>query len=104
MLRFLFVCDAGNVRSHALAVAMKRRGHEAIAVGRKNLSAYTMATFCEWATHVVIVQPHMVESIPEGFSSKVTCVDIGPDRWGTHMDPDLYPIAERHVDTLLEGT
>ena len=102
--RYVFVCDAGNVRSYSLCVAMKRKGHEAINVGRKNLSRASFLALGAWATHVVITKPEMIESIPDELRAKLSCANIGEDRWGMAfhiVHPDLYPLAERHVEQLL---
>jgi predicted protein tyrosine phosphatase len=103
-MKFLCVCDGGNVRSVALAYVLHDRlGHEAIAVGRQRVSPQTLRTFCAWADRVVVLQPHMEESIPEEFRPKVWCVDVGPDRFGLSIHPELLALAERGAKWLDEG-
>ncbi len=100
-MNFLCVCDGGNVRSYALAYVLHDlRGHEAIAVGRLRVSASTMQYLCNWADRIVIMQPHMEESIPIGCKDKLRCVDVGPDRFGMWVHPELLQAVNRGADFL----
>lgn len=100
--RFLVVCDGGNVRSHALAYILKWDYHqEAIAVGRIYMSDETMRVFSEWADVIVVVQPHMSESIPESEHGKVVCWDMGTDKWGQDFKPGLLQSAQRGAEWLM---
>jgi predicted protein tyrosine phosphatase len=88
--RFLVVCDGGNVRSHGMAFVLKHyHNQEAVAVGRKFLSPESMWMFCMWADWIVIMETHMQESIPEEFHAKTLAADVGPDRYGVYVHPDL---------------
>lgn len=101
-MRFLTVCDGGNVRSVALGFVLKwERGQESLAVGRIHVSEETMRMLCEWADTIVLAEPHMQESVPDEFSSKVVCWDIGPDRWGIYVHPELLEFARQGADWLL---
>jgi predicted protein tyrosine phosphatase len=101
-IRFLCVCDGGNVRSQALAFVLHDRlGHEAIAIGRLRVSIDTMATMCNWADCIVIMQPHMQESIPSQYHSKLLCCDVGDDRFGVYVHPELLAMVTTGADWIL---
>jgi predicted protein tyrosine phosphatase len=102
-VRWLTVCDGGNVRSVALAFVLKwERGQEAIAIGRIHVSEETMNMMCEWADRIVIMEPHMDESIPLEFRDKLLCCDVGPDRYGIHIHNELLEQVRVGADWLLE--
>jgi hypothetical protein len=102
MAKFLCVCDGGNVRSYALAwVLHDQLGQEAIPVGRLRVSPETMKMMCEWADLIVIMQPHMEESILPEFKPKLLCVDVGVDRYGMWIHPELLPQAQDGAKWLL---
>lgn len=101
-MKFLCVCDGGNVRSQALAYILHdERGHEAIPVGRLRLSADTLRMLCVWADIIVIMQPHMEESIAPEFKPKLRCADVGVDRFGIWIHPELLPMVRTAADWLL---
>jgi hypothetical protein len=101
-MKYLVVCDGGNVRSHALAFELKWvHKQEAIAAGRIHLSPETMNMLSEWAERIILMQPHMIESIPEEYHNKVTVVDVGPDRWGIYIHPELHAITVEAAKTLM---
>lgn len=101
MAKYLCVCDGGNVRSHALAYILHDLlGHEAIAVGRIRISSITMDLMCIWADTIVIMQPHMQESIDEKYHNKLKCVDVGTDRYGIWIHPDLLPQVKAGAEWL----
>lgn len=101
-MKFLCVCDGGNVRSYALAYVLHDlRGQEAIAVGRMRVTQETMDMMCEWADTVVVMQPHMQESIKPIFHHKLKCVDVGLDCFGIYIHPELLPMVHKGADWLL---
>ena len=102
-MKFLCICDGGNVRSYALAMMLKMEyGQEAIAVGRLYTSEETMAMLCDWADWVVIMQAHMEESIPVEFKPKLLCFDVGEDRYGFYVHPELLPQVRMGAKWLVE--
>lgn len=101
-MKFLCVCDGGNVRSQALAYVLHDlRGQEAIAVGRIRISKETMQYMCEWADTIVIMQPHMMESIPDLMRFKTVCCDVGVDRFGIYIHPELLEFVTAGANWLL---
>ena len=100
-MKYLCVCDGGNVRSQAMAYVLHDiEGHEAIPVGRIRVSEETMYMMCAWADNIIIMQPHMEESIPIDFKHKLLCVDVGQDRWGVYVHPELLDIVKQGAEWL----
>lgn len=100
--KFLCICDGGNVRSRALAFRLKWDHHqEAIAIGRFNTSPATMDMLCNWADYIVLMQPHMSESVPEKYHSKIVVIDVGPDVWGIELHPQLNQMTQEGANWLV---
>jgi hypothetical protein len=76
-------------------------GQEAIAVGRMRVSAETLRYFCEWADIVVLMQECMIESVPDGYREKVRVVDVGVDRFGIWIHPELLEMVKAGANWLL---
>ena len=92
-VKILCVCDGGSVRSAALASVLKHHmGHEAIAIGRQCVSRATMVMMCEWADSIAIMHDGMIESIPDLLRPKIVNLEVGEDRWGLKIDPELKEI------------
>lgn len=101
-MKYLCVCDGGNVRSQALAYVLHDiHGHEAIPVGRLRVSKETMKVFSDWAECIVLMQPHMVESIPDENRHKVLVTDVGVDRFGIYVHPELLAMVHNAANWLL---
>lgn len=91
------------MRSHALAYVLHdMRGHEAIAVGRLRVSTETLEMLCLWADKIVVMQSHMAESIPLQYATKTLAVDVGPDRFGIYIHPELLSMVERGAGWLAD--
>jgi predicted protein tyrosine phosphatase len=104
-MKFLCICDGGNVRSAALAFVLHDELlHEAIPVGRLRVSPATMRMLCEWADIIVIMQPHMEECVPKEFKPKLRCVDVGADRYGVFVHPELLPQVRAGAKWLTDGS
>jgi hypothetical protein len=94
-MKYLVVCDGGNVRSVAVAFILKYHyNQEAIAAGRLHLSPATMHMLAEWADRIILMQPQMQSSIPTMFADKITVTDVGEDRWGVYVHPELLQLAQ----------
>lgn len=88
-MKFLCVCDGGNVRSVAMAYALKMNEQEALAVGRLYTTKETMDMLSSWADQIILMEPHMIESIDPMFHKKIIVCDVGPDRYGLYIHPEL---------------
>ena len=93
-MKFLTVCDGGNVRSHCMALLLKELGHEAIAVGRYAISPETMSYMCHWAEVIILMEPHMREHISPIFFDKLHDINVGPDYYGVGINPELRTHCE----------
>lgn len=52
-MKFLIICEGGNVRSVAMAQLLKEQGHEAIAIGMKYCLYNSFKLFEYWADEVI---------------------------------------------------
>lgn len=106
-MKYLCVCDGGNVRSVGMAYVLKHEfgqgRNEAIAVGRGNSSIDTLAMLCEWADVIVIMEPHMKVDIGLKYKDKVRCVDVGPDRYGVYVHPELLQQVRVGAQWMADG-
>ena len=88
-MKVLCICEHGNVRSVALAYLIKTiYGHEAIAVGVKNISAHTDLMLTEWADKIIyldgnieIDKGHKVKDVITHPNEKTIILDVGEDIW-----------------------
>jgi predicted protein tyrosine phosphatase len=102
-MKFLCVCEGGNVRSVSLAFALKYPyGMEALACGWRSACQETLAMLCQWADRIIVMQPNFAEKLPPGFEEKVRCVDVGPDRFGNPFHPELLPFLQKTVQDWFE--
>ena len=83
------------------SVLKHEHGQEAIAIGRMIVSKETMQMLCNWADVIVVMQPHMQQSVPEDFHHKVRCIDVGEDRFGIYIHPELLPMVRNGAHWLL---
>lgn len=95
--KFLTVCEGGNVRSVSLAFLLKNNGQDAVAASWRWNSPETLALLCEWADYVYVMQDEFKEKIPERFRDKVGIADVGPDRFGNPLHPELIQILSPWV-------
>lgn len=100
-MKFLTVCDGGNVRSHCMAVCLKERFHEAIAIGRWACKPETIDMMCNWADVVILMEPHMKENIPEKYADKIYDINVGFDRYGVGINPELRTQCEEGMYYLF---
>lgn len=101
-MRFLCICEGGNVRSRAMAYVLHDlKGHEAIPIGRRWASLTTLHMMCLWADVVVVMQPEIASCVPKEFRSKVKVVDVGPDRYGLHIPADLLAQCQAGAKNVL---
>jgi predicted protein tyrosine phosphatase len=103
-MKFLCVCAGGNVRSQALAYILHDlKSHEAIPVGHLRVSSETMKMMCEWADYIVIMQAYMLDHIDQAYHQKVKCIDVGEDRFGIYIHPELLEMVKQGADWLLNA-
>jgi len=101
-MRILCVCAGGNTRSVTLATLLKYNygGHDALAASAEKNDPITLRMLYEWANLVIAVDKEVYlcmeeleEKVAPAQTKKVILLDIGQDKWGMSMHPDLIPIA-----------
>ncbi len=83
------------MRSHALSFLLHDKyKHESIAVGLRWMQPDTKEMLCKWADRIVLMETRFWEWIPEEFYSKILVVDVGQDRYGLTINPELLTFLE----------
>src|SRR3990167_1193259 len=89
-MKWLCVCEGGNVRSVAMAKELKQRYHQdALAVGIRKNDQANVAMLCAWADVIVLMQPEFGYKLIRSMRRKVRVVDVGVDRYHTATHPEL---------------
>ena len=95
-MKVLVCCEGGNVRSVTVGFLLKYKyGIDTIAVGLGGNSKETINMLCEWADNIMVVEKEMKQRVHEKYHNKLLVLDIGPDRWGMSLHPELLPICEQ---------
>lgn len=96
--RILCVCEGGFTRSVCLAGHLRNNNgtpwHDALAISWRFNTPETFERECGWAEMIVVMEPYMIEKIPAQYRSKVKTCDVGPDRYGQPLHPDLVAKVE----------
>lgn len=87
--RIVTVCEGGTVRSVSLALVLKQRGVDALALSWRGNSIETIKLLCIWADRILLTQGKFKKHIPKEFHNKITVYELGPDVWGNAMAMDL---------------
>lgn len=95
--RFVCVCHMGICRSGALVLALRESGVDAIAVSAYLGSLTHRYMLYEWATYIVVMQPHFANEVPEQYASKLRCLDVGEDIWSNPTHPELLGFTRETV-------
>jgi len=101
--RWLCLCEAGTVRSATLAWVLREDHHqEAIAAGLRNLSSGALKDLCAWAKvqgdgRIIVVDPPLRFLVPLPWRSHLEVAQIGPDRWGQPLHPELVAVCRRAI-------
>lgn len=105
-MKFLCICEGGNVRSVSLAFLLKSAGQDALAASARFTSPATLAMLWDWAEHVIVMSPEIVAMIPAAVlqGRRLAVVDVGPDRFGSAFHPELIGMLQPVVeDWLVRG-
>jgi len=96
--KIVTVCEGGAVRSVTLAFVLRYSYKvDAIPVSYRT-SKKTLSMLFEWADKIIVVQEGMKDKIPVQFLEKVVVLEIGPDRWGRSLHPELMQLCIALVD------
>lgn len=102
-MKILTVCQRGNCRSVSLGYYLKDwKGYDdVIACGIQTTKPETFAMLANWADKILVPTERAVwEMIPEEFRKKGVHIDIGNDRWGNPMNPELLQLMAKIVEDL----
>ena len=104
-MKVLCVCNHGNVRSQALARAIKdvkypTLENEAIAIGAQFTTPETYKVFSEWADKIVWLS----DAIPAPKEPKVIDYSerVGRDRWFNPFHPELMELMKPIAKEVLQ--
>lgn len=101
MNKILCVCEAGVVRSGAMAFMLKYEFHQdAIAASHARTSDETMLMLSNWADLIIPMGEEFIKRIPMQNLHKVHVVPIGPDRWRNPLNQELLDIVGKHAQEL----
>ena len=100
-MKVLVCCQGGNVRSVTFGFILKYKYNiDAIAASLEKNSNDTLDMLFEWADTIIVVQESMKDFIPKLYHKKLLVLDIGPDRWGQSLHPELLQIC---IDLLSKA-
>jgi len=105
-MKILTICSAGTVRSVAMAHCLKHNfDQDALPAGRDANSQQTLDMLSDWADVIILMQPKYGEGILKRHVHKVVppaLTDVGMDRWGNALDPELQSIVGEIAKDLVE--
>ena len=89
-MKWLTICQGGNVRSVSMAYVLKYGyGQDAIAVSDEKTGDEAFSLLSAWADLIIAMQPHFGARVPVMHRSKLRVVDVGDDRWGNPLANEL---------------
>jgi predicted protein tyrosine phosphatase len=98
-MKFVTICQGGNVRSVALAYLLKYKcGHDAIACSWQKNSDETRLMLYQWADFICVLEEKFTQYVPEEFHNKIKVYEVGPDRWGNSLHPELLALLELMIE------
>lgn len=99
-MKILAICQAGTVRSGALVIEAKLRGHDALQAGIAFNPPPTLTMLANWADVILLAEPHMIGYVPTEHAGKCVDTGLGPDRWGNPLNPELRALASGVIGKL----
>lgn len=101
-IKTLCLCAGGTVRSVTLSSLLRYCWkHDAIAASLDTNTDSTLKMLYEWADHVYVVQPYMLDAVPAEYRYKTRVLDVGADNWGMSMHPELQDICYKLLEEDL---
>jgi hypothetical protein len=100
-MKFLTICQGGNVRSVGMGFMLKYSfGQDAIAASWDRNSEATLRMLGSWADRILLMENWLASPIPQlawldepEFRGKVEVANVGPDRFGYAFHPELQNIC-----------
>lgn len=107
LMKILTVCAGGNCRSVTLATLLKFEWkHDAIAASVNKNGDELFNLLIAWCNRILTVDTGVHEKFLTRFphaADKTTLLNIGQDRWGMSMHPDLVPLAHRLITEWVQS-
>jgi predicted protein tyrosine phosphatase len=98
-MKVLCICQAGSCRSVALARYLKEWCKtDALVVSWEWNSQETIGMLCTWADRVVVMENAFQRHVPAGFREKTRTCEVGPDRFGSPFNKELWDLCKAFVD------
>lgn len=96
------MCQGGNVRSVALGYILKysEANVDAIALSWEKNDKKTLNMMFDWADDIYVMQTEFGRYVPKKFHKKLVAVDIGPDRWGNSLHPELLMAVSMKLNEI----
>ena len=99
-MKVLCLCQGGNVRSVALAYLLKYGADtDALACSWQKNTPETIQMLCEWADAIALLESSFKVHVPTRYHDKIAIFDVGPDRWGNPLHPDLIALLTEMVNS-----
>lgn len=89
----------GNSRSVALAYLLKRKGHDAIAVGMRCMRRDTRKMLLDWANLIVLLHEKCQEGVPDEYWSKLKIWEVGKDTYFKEFDEHLIELLNGYIES-----
>lgn len=101
--KVLAVCTMGMVRSVAMSYALKSKGFDSLAMGVRAQGEDTKLMLYQWADVIIAMAQDVMDLIPPAYrNSKTMLCDVGPDRFGTPMHPELQQLVHQCLEKIVE--
>ena len=96
-MKILCMGRHGNSRSATLAYLLKRREHDAIAVGMRCMGKDTRKMMLDWADLIILLHQKCQEGVPQDYWSKLKIWQVGRDRY-FKPNPVLVEMLEGYIE------
>lgn len=99
-MKVLCVCKEGNSRSVALAYVLKKRGHEAIAIGTHSTTLETKKVLFGWADKVILTDVTLMDAASglDALGEKLYVWDVGRDKYFRGFDEGLMNTFKAYLE------
>lgn len=97
--KFLCVCEAGIVRSGALAYSLRYNFGQSrvLQASHAKTTPEDLDLLGEWADYIVVLESKFAQKFLMKWKAKIRVLDVGPDVWKNPLDPKLQDIVSEAV-------
>ena len=103
--KVLCLCKGGVCRSVTLAALLKYwwpGNMDVLAASLEKNSASTLDMLYKWADTIVVADESLLLEVPTEYAGQqLLLANLGEDRWGMSMHPDLIPVAWAELRRLF---